>query len=336
MPERMTAAALFAGIGGFCLGFSRAGIPTSWAVENDQSAIATYKANTNGVEVVTTDDQPADIRDVRVAAANLAPVDILHAGFPCQSFSQAGERKGFGDPRGQLFYEIIRIIREFGEQRPSVLILENSPHLRYGDGGSWFLELSKEIRRSGYWFRETNCAELDLFDLTELPQKRTRLFMVAFSTNHFRNGRFSFPTRESKTPKDLSRYVDFNGEADDMYYLSPENRYHKMITQKVDDQRTVYQLRKYLVRAKEPGVCPTLTANMGLGGHNVPFVHDKRGLRKLTEYECLRLQGFPEGFSFPDHVPIHRRYTQVGNSVSPIIAELLAKAVRQKIELERK
>src|SRR6185437_4943793 len=117
----------------------------------------------------------------------------------------------------------------------------------------------------------------------------------------------------------------------DEYYLSEENRYHKMITKRIKDRRCLYQLRKYEVRPKEPDTCPTLTANMGLGGHNVPFVIDNRGLRKLTEDECLRLQGFPADFVFPDDVPRWRRYSQVGNAVAPPVAELVARRVKERL-----
>ena len=75
---------------------------------------------------------------------------------------------------------------------------------------------------------------------------------------------------------------------------------------------------------------------MGLGGHNVPFIHDAKGLRKLTEYECLKLQGFPEGFTFPDELIRSKRYMQIGNSVSVPVAALLAKEVKDKIIKERK
>jgi DNA (cytosine-5)-methyltransferase 1 len=337
MNEILKAGALFSGIGGFCLGFQQHGIKTAWAVENDPAAVATYKKNIPGVNVITGENGPASILDVTVAGNSLEPVDVLHAGFPCQSFSTAGERKGFDDPRGMLFYEIIRLINEFGEKRPSVLVLENSPNIRVGDGGSWFIELTKEIKKAGYWFRESNCAELDAFDLTLVPQKRNRLFMVAFSTAAFRNGRFSFPERPILPPKNLADFIEFSGTLDDdYYYLHEENRYHKMISEKVDDPHCLYQLRKFFVRVKESGVCPTLTANMGLGGHNVPFITDAKGLRKLTEYECLRLQGFPNWFEFPDEVIRARRYVQVGNSVVPSVTALLAEKIREKILRERK
>ncbi len=337
MSEVLKAGALFSGIGGFCLGFQQHGIKTVWAVEKDSHAVATYRKNVPDVRVIERNGEPAGIETVTVLGDELEPVDILHAGFPCQSFSAAGERKGFDDPRGQLFYEIIRILKEFGDKRPSVLVLENSPNIRTGEGGSWFMELTKEIKKAGYWFRDSNCAELNAFDMTAVPQNRNRLFMVAFSTDVFRNGKFSFPEKPNLSSKNLADFIDFSGQLeDDYYYLDEENRYHKMISEKVDDPYCIYQLRKFLVRVKEPGVCPTLTANMGLGGHNVPFIVDKRGLRKLTERECLRLQGFPESFVFPDEVPRAKRYQQIGNSVVPPLISLLAERVREKILMERK
>lgn len=332
----LKAGALFSGIGGFCLGFEQAGIKTSWAIEYDPMSVLTYRNNIKDVRIIEKDGVPSNIKDVTVSNAKLEPVDVLHAGFPCQSFSQAGDRRGFDDPRGQLFYEVIRIIKEFGNQKPSVIVLENSPHIRHGDGGSWFIELTKEIKKAGYWFRETSCAELDPFELTHLPQKRNRLFMVAFSTDRFRNGKIFFPDIKHTAPKKLENFIDFAESLDDdSYYLPEENRYHKMISKEIDDKGCIYQLRKFLVRVKEPGVCPTLTANMGLGGHNVPFIHDMKGLRKLTEYECLRLQGFPEDFKFPEQVIRSKRYTQIGNSIAVPVATLLAEKVKEKIMKER-
>lgn len=322
----MKAGALFAGIGGFCSGFEQAGISTAWANELNDHAADTYGQNFPGVRLIRK-----DIRDLSVQGDELEPVDILHAGFPCQSFSQAGTRSGFDDDRGKLFFEIIRLLKEFGDNRPRVLVLENAPFFRYGEGGAWFLKLQNEIRKAGYWFREDSAVELNAFRLTELPQQRVRLFMVALSTVHFNSGRFSFPQEGQILPKDLSRFINFETDVSSEYYLPKDNRYYHMIQGAAVSDRQIYQLRKYLVRAKEPGVCPTLTANMGLGGHNVPFVFAPSGLRKLTEYECLALQGFPEEFRFPDNVPWAKRYTQVGNAVAVPVALRLAECVKAKL-----
>ena len=332
----LKAGALFSGIGGFCIGFENQGIKTTWAVENDSAAVSTYSTNLGGERVVRVEQVPQSIKDISVTKNNLEEVDILHAGFPCQSFSVAGDRKGFDDPRGQLFYEIIRLTKEFGEARPSVLLLENSPNLKIGDGGSWFIELSNQIKKAGYWFRETNAYELDSFDHTPVPQKRKRLFMIAFATNKFRNGKLDLNLPMTNDIKVISDYIDFDGSVDDdSYYLDDKNKYYKMITEKIDNPRSILQLRKYEVRDKGINVVPTLTANMGLGGHNVPFIMDKKGLRKLTEYECLKIQGFPAGYIFPDDVPRAKRYQQVGNSVVPPLISHLASAVKTKIQEER-
>ncbi|MGI6616270.1 MAG: DNA cytosine methyltransferase [Dethiobacteria bacterium] len=329
----MKAGALFAGIGGFCLGFKQVGIKTIWAVENDPAAVETYTHNLKDVRIITNNGKPASIKKVSVLGDRLEPVDVLHAGFPCQSFSQAGRRKGFRDPRGRLLFEVIRIVKEFGKHKPSVLVLENTPNFRNGEGGSWFIELMKEIRKLGYWFRNSSCAELDTFFLTELPQKRNRLYMLAFSMDRFPNGRFVFPNKFHQQKKRLSDFINFDGFIDDdSYYLPTENRYYQMIKREEVDKNVIYHLRKYIVRTKEPDICPTLTANMGLGGHNVPFVFDAKGLRKLTEYECLSLQGFPQDYVFPDSVPRYKRYMQVGNAVTVPVVALLASKVKKKLE----
>ncbi|MCC2963464.1 DNA (cytosine-5-)-methyltransferase [Massilia sp. IC2-278] len=334
--SQLTAGALFAGIGGFCVGFQNQGIKTTWAVENDFAAVDTYSANVGSNIVVHKDGAPQSILDVSVKSSNLCPVDVLHAGFPCQSFSVAGERKGFDDPRGQLFYEIIRILREFGENRPSVLLLENSPNIRIGAGGSWFLELSAQIKKAGYWFRESNAFELDSFDHTAVPQKRKRLFMVAFATNKFKNGNLRLNLPKFAEHKQVSEFINFEGEIEDnSYYLDKNNKYYKMITEKIDHPKSILQLRKYEVRDKGVNIVPTLTANMGQGGHNVPFIVDKKGLRKLTEYECLKIQGFPDDYFFPESVPRAKRYQQIGNSVVPPLISLIAAAIKEKIEEER-
>jgi DNA (cytosine-5)-methyltransferase 1 len=206
--------------------------------------------------------------------------------------------------------------------------------LKWGAGGTWFLEITKQLQLAGYWFRESSAQELDLYRLTSIPQSRSRLFMVAWSMDHFTTGRFAFPRAKTPPPKDPARYINFHGEQDDRYYLPRENRYFKMISSERSDTRTVkhiYQLRKYFVRQKEAGICPTLTANMGHGGHNVPFVWDRKGLRKLTEQECLKLQGFPARFTFPVEVSPKQRYAQIGNSVAPPVAKILAQAVKDKL-----
>jgi len=326
--RELTSGALFAGIGGLCFGFKAAGIPTLWANENDANASATYRANFRKVRLIEK-----DVRQLTVRGDRLEPVDIMHAGFPCQSFSQAGERLGFEDERGKLFFEIIRLVKEFGKNKPPVIVLENAPNIVSGDGGAWFQEIVRQLQLAGYWFRQSNTKVLDLFEYTPIPQKRARLFMIAWSMDHFRDGRTEFPEPPEQMEKDITRFIDFLGKKDDHYYLPIENRYFKMIGNRNVDtpkQKHLYHLRKFVIRQKEPNVCPTLTANMGRGGHNVPFIWDRGGLRKLTEAECLKLQGFPPSFRFVDEMSPNHRYTQIGNAVAPPIAKMVATMVKSK------
>ncbi len=120
----MKAGALFAGIGGFCVGFHNAGVETAWAIENDFFCNETYRENIKDVRLISE-----DIQKVSVCKDDLEPVDVLDAGFPCQSFSQAGGRRGFDDPRGKLFFKIIRLIGEFRDKKPKVIVLENASSL---------------------------------------------------------------------------------------------------------------------------------------------------------------------------------------------------------------
>jgi DNA (cytosine-5)-methyltransferase 1 len=188
----LTAGALFSGIGGFCLGFQSMGFRTAWANDTDPYACAVYRRNFPNTRLIEK-----DVRKLSVVKDRLEPVDVLHAGFPCQSFSQAGSRTGFEDQRGRLFFEVIRIVNEFKRRKPAVVVLENAPYLKWGAGGAWYGEIMRQLQQAGYWFRESNGQELDLFALTDIPQARSRLFMVAWSIDHFQSGRFAFPYREA-------------------------------------------------------------------------------------------------------------------------------------------
>ena len=86
----------------------------------------------------------------------------------------------------------------------------------------------------------------------------------------------------------------------------------------------LYQVRRSYVREKRDGLCPTLTANMGIGGHNVPFIRDKWGIRRLTVDEVAQLQGFDEPQTLFPEIPQAERYRLLGNAVCPKLAEIVA------------
>lgn len=185
----LTAGCLFSGMGGFASGLDTAGFNILWASDIDEYACKTFRHRFPHVRTIEK-----DIKDLSVYNDNLSTVDVLAAGFPCQSFSQAGNRQGFEDPRGKLFFEIPRLLSEFeSRKKPKIVILENVPHLIKGGDLGWFDQVRRSLRKAGYWFRKESCWIVNAKDATNLPQDRERLFMVATSREYFSYNPFSFP-----------------------------------------------------------------------------------------------------------------------------------------------
>lgn len=321
-----TAGCLFSGMGGLASGLVRAGFAIRWASDCDRFACDTFRHRLPNVSVVEK-----DVKELSVTKDSLTNVDVVAAGFPCQSFSMAGNRKGFEDPRGKLFFEIPRLLAEFEpNERPRLVVLENVPHLLHGADKSWFDKIRHALRRAGYWFREESCLTVNVKDATELPQDRERLFMVAASRQHFRFNPFKPPMvqRDEVVERgNVKDYIDRKRRGADDAYLPEENKYFKMIDNAIvrgESDKNIYQLRRSYVREKKEGLCPTLTANMGNGGHNVPFVRDEWGIRRLSVREVAALQGFKtEEPLFPE-IPIQDQYRLLGNAVCVDLAQLIA------------
>jgi DNA (cytosine-5)-methyltransferase 1 len=324
-----TVGSLFCGIGGFCFGFEEAGFKTIWANDFDAEAHRTYKLNFPNVNAICE-----DIRRLNASEFRFEPVDVLHAGFPCQSFSQAGNRLGFKDERGLLFFEIIKLIKRLGSKKPKILVFENSPFLMTGNGGMWFETIRNEIQKAGYWFNDLNAIVIDSRRNAGLPQRRERLFMVATARDCFDYNPFRGPV-EKVEPQHLIDLLDLGRVDDEFYHLSEQNKYGAWISKEAKKHNDIrlFQLRKIELRPQPYGLCPTLTANMGAGGHNVPFLLDNGRLRKLTERECLRLQGFPERFKWPE-LSHGSKYRLIGNAVSPPVAKLLANFANNTLQEE--
>lgn len=320
--RRYDVGCLFCGIGGFANGFKRAGFRIAWANDNNRFACSTFRKRFSGTSLIEK-----DIRNVSVVGDNLSPVTVLTAGFPCQSFSQAGGRKGFDDPRGMLFFEILRIVEEWDyDQRPSLLVLENVPHLLSGGNGKWFDEIRRSLRSAGYWFRESNCWVANVKDVTGIPQDRERLFLVAASNRNFSRNPFVPPTVNTVKTRSLSKIINRKKKADPDDYLPADNRYYKMIEEEMKLSKSnsnLFHLRRSYVREKKGELCPTLTANMGSGGHNVPFVFDRWGIRRLSVEEVALLQGFDEEY-FPE-LPKSEKYRLLGNSVCVDLAHIVGR-----------
>lgn len=316
--KKITALSLFAGIGGICQGFMKAGVDILFANDIDKYACITYRTNFEHgiVQKPIEDVLPDEIPDV----------DLAIFGFPCTSFSIAGYRKGFEDEKsGNLFFEAFRIIKA---KKPSAIFIENVKNLVSHDKGNTFKVIKESLESEGYYLKYK---VLNSMNYGNVPQNRERIYIVGFKDkNSFNRFEFPDPIERTKTIKDI---IKPNEKKEDKYYYE-NSKYYPMLKEAMVNKETVYQLRRVYVRENKNNVSPTLTANMGTGGHNVPLVIDDYGIRKLTPRECLLLQGFPEDFKIPENVSNGQLYKQAGNSVTVPVIERIAKNMINAMELQ--
>lgn len=299
---------LFAGIGGIRRGFSNVfqdEIDFVFSSEIDTHAQKTYYLNYG--EVPYGDITTIDEKDI-------PNHDIILAGFPCQAFSVAGHRKGFEDTRGTLFFDVIRIAKY---HKPKVIFLENVKGFVGHDKGKTFEIVKNTLESMGYkiFYKVLNTKDFDV------PQNRERIYIIAF-LDHLEG--FSFPSAIEAT-RTIHHFLD--KKIDDKFYYNNKPLYEKL-KENVSSTETIYQWRRHYVRENKNKVCPTLTANMGTGGHNVPIIKDERGIRKLTPYECVKFQGFDKSFKFPKDLALSHQYKQAGNSVTVKVIEEIAKKIK--------
>lgn len=314
---------LFAGTGGFSHAFN--GLAKSvFANDKEISCKSMFDANFPDTKLVIQDINDLSIHDI-------PDIDILTFGSPCQSFSIAGQRKGFKDPRGNVFWRIIEILNV---KQPKVFIMENVKNLQSHDSGKTFKIMLEEFFKIGY---HTSHKVLNTCKYTNIPQNRERIFVIGF-LNKSLSDKFKFPIplkTGSMTP--LVDFLESDGVDDSKYYYSDNLKVWPLIKKYVTrgiNTNTIYQYRRTIVRENKNNVCPTLTANMGGGGHNVPLLKDKKGIRKLTPKECFKLQGFPDDLIIPKKLSNTALYKMAGNAITVKLVKLLAIEIIKVLNFE--
>lgn len=296
---------LFSGIGGIDLGFKQAGFEIVWANEIDKAACETYKANFGGEHLVNCDIRKVDTKDI-------PDFDILVAGFPCQPFSLAGKQKGFCDARGQLFFEIKRIIHD---KKPPIIFLENVANLIEHDNGKSFEQVYLSLMEEGYAVRY---ATQNPKTHANIPQQRDRVFIVAFLDIDQCN-RFQYPEEVPLNTK-ITDLINIHEKHDDCYYYKDTHPLYVEMCSKVKEKGFIHRISDFGISKTSYAICPTLKANMGTYPNRVPIIKDDFGFRKLSPNECLKFQGFPNNFIFYKHTTMFQAYKQAGNTVCiPII-----------------
>lgn len=294
---------LFAGVGGVSLAFKNTfkdEIAVKMSNDIDTKCSITFNAN-NEIEMVVD-----DMRNVRLD--DFPNVTIVTAGFNCQPFSIAGERKGFDDIRSEPIEYLFQIIDHI---KPVCVFLENVKGLLAHDEGKSMEKIISRLQQCG--LRNIQHKVIDSAKVTGIPQHRERIYIVAFRHLYSKKAKEIFENLFDlpEVPIQPWRSVLDHRVEDKYYYTETSFIYPKLANIGL---QSIYQYRRGVLRENKSGVFPTLVATMGTGGHNVPIIRDDKGIRKITPRECFRLQGFPDTYELPcsdSHL-----YKQIGNSVS--------------------
>lgn len=290
----MNVLSLFSGIGGFDLGFERAGMTVVGVCEIDKHAQKILQRHFPAATLHT---------DVRKVSYERGTIDVVCGGFPCQDISVAGKRAGLAGERSGLWFEFHKII---DETQPAWVVIENVPGLFSSARGEDFAKIIQwlDVRGYGVAWRVLDAQGFGL------AQRRKRVFIVAS---------FGSP-RCAK--------VLFESESGERHHQSSRTK------EKADSRATADETSQDIVWESthtdnparictEQHITPTLQARMGTGGNSTPFV----GVRRLTPTECERLQGFPDGWT--DGQADSHRYKQLGNAVAVPVAEWIGRRMRE-------
>lgn len=281
---------LFAGIGGIRIAFERNGGQCVFTSEFDKPCQEMYEFNFG--------ERPhGDI--TKISADQIPDHDILTGGFPCQSFSIIGKKRGFADTRGTLFFDVERILKV---KQPKAFLLENVKQLTSHDGGRTFNIILEALKNLGYFVHHKVLNGLDF----GVPQKRERIIIVGFKEDY----PFEFPTSGLET-KTLADILESNKKIDKKHYLSDSFKQKLQVRLKEQGKKpaqspSVWHENKGGNIGMHPYSC-ALRAN---GSYNYLTVN---GERRLTPREMFRLQGFPDNYKIV--VPDTQARKQAGNSV---------------------
>lgn len=318
----MKCASFFTGVGGIDIGFEKAGFDTIFANELDSFAAQTIRANFD------FQLENSDINGLK--PKEIPDFDIMLAGFPCQAFSIAGRRQGFNDDkgRGNLFFKLEEI---FKVKKPQVILLENVKNLLTHDNGNTLKVILEKLKAQKY---HVKFQVLNASTHGNIPQNRERIYIVCFKDAKACD-RFTFPSAIPLT-KTIADMLVPEETIPERFYYTEKSAIHAALVNEIKDAKTIYQWRRKYVRANKSNLCPTLTANMGTGGHNVPLVNVQgkaNTIRKLTPRECFNFQGFPADFILPENVSVSNLYKQAGNSVVVPVIERIALEIKKALQV---
>jgi len=358
---------LFSGIGGFHLGFEKAGYEIeSYFSEIDKYAIDVYKNNFKNSKYV------GSVTDVR--GGQLPKIDLITFGSPCQDFSLAGKRRGMQGARSSLISEAIRLI---GECRPSVFIWENVKGTFSSNNGDDFWAIIQTFANIGGYRLEWQLLNTSWF----LPQNRERIYLVGYSTKECRGQIFPISENNKKinetraNPNSLTITTRYAAATSQGSYISERNKISQEKIKVTSGTKIGYEeasigdsinlafpgsmTKRGRVGKKQSQTLDT-ACNMGVFTNKKKVTHNclteaigRQGssseyisslnkinqatgkIRRLTPIECERLQGFPDNWTKygmeKGLISDSQRYKMCGNAVTVDVVEAIANKIKLNI-----
>ena len=319
---------LFAGIGGFRLGFEKVGYECVYSCEIDAACQEVYLNNFG--EKPQSDITKLDINKI-------PNFDVLTAGFPCQPFSICGKRQGFEDTRGTLFFHICQIIEA---KQPSVVLLENVKHLIHHDRGKTLDIILYSLEHLGYLVDYKLLNSKDF----KVPQNRERIIIIATKHKKFDFTLISKSNCTEKLEDSLCKSGNFEYLQEREYTLieNPKKQPSGLIFVGYRNNKTTWKKgvrpnTQHLSRVHHQpnriysvhGVHPTIPSQETSGRFFI-YIPEENKVRKLTIKECYRIMGFPD--TFKKHNSLTECYKQIGNSVCiPMIQQLAVQIKKQNL-----
>ena len=328
MNQKFTFIDLFSGIGGFRIGFEKAGFKCLMSSEINNYCKATYQNNFGETPLNDITKIPID---------NIPNHDVLTAGFPCQPFSICGKKKGFEDTRGTLFFHICEIINA---KKPKVVLLENVKHLIHHDSGNTLSVILNSLEELGYFvnFKLLNAKNFGV------PQNRERIIIFATKENPFNFSQCNFTATKSlesflETQNDDFEFLDKSEytlidnpiiqKESGLVFVGYRNKaiWKKGVRENTEHLSRVHRQPNRIYSIS--GTHPTIPSQESSGRFFI-YLPDEDKVRKLTLRECYRIMGFPEDFKISEIKS--EAYRQVGNSVCiPMVTELATQILNQNL-----
>jgi len=321
---------LFAGAGGLAIGLEKAGFNAVVLNEIDKNACNTLRYNRPDWHVVEGDISHVDF-------SYYQDIDFVSGGFPCQAFSYAGNKLGFEDTRGTLFFEFSRVIKEI---QPKVFLAENVRGLLSHDKGKTLATIRSVIHELGYTLIEPKILKAIFY---RVPQKRERLFLVGIRNDLVEHANFSWPEPYSRvlTLADALKkgelYQTDCPASQGQVYPKRKKEILELIppggcwVDLPDDIQKEYMQKSYFLGGGKTGMArrlsydnPSLTLTCAPAQKQTERCHPTE-TRPLTIREYARIQTFPDDWTFTGSVS--SQYKQIGNAV-PVN---LAYAMGQKL-----